>query len=58
MTEREETPWWRDGRVVVAVFVGFCFLVALGSVFLTISGQRSAPDLPEPPAEVGHPIVP
>ena len=58
MTDDSKSPWWHDGRVVVSVFLGFCFLIALGSVLLTVFGQQSAPDVPEPPAEIGHPIVP
>ena len=52
------TPLWRDGRVVVAVFVAFCLAVALGSVLLTMYGHDTAPEVPETPREIGHPIVP
>jgi hypothetical protein len=58
VSDTTRTPWWQDGRVVVTAFVAFCFLVALGSLLVTIFGQQIAPDLPPPPPEVGHPISP
>jgi hypothetical protein len=58
MTE-EKTPWFRDGRFVVMAFLTLCFLVALGTVLLTVFGRETAPaEPPPPPPEIGHELVP
>ena len=53
----EPVPFWRNGRVVVVAFLGFCFLVALGSVILTISGSKAIEGVepPPPPPIAGTP---
>jgi hypothetical protein len=53
-------PKKRDisGPLVVGSFLGICFLVALGSVLLTVYGRDTAPILEEPPPEIGHELIP
>jgi hypothetical protein len=52
------TPAGISGPLVVVAFLGFCGLVALGTVLLTVYGRQTAPADLEPPPEIGHELVP
>lgn len=45
------------GWLLVAIFLGFCFLVAAGTLALTYSAQFDKPTVQQPP-EIGHELVP
>lgn len=59
MTEPAESskPTGVPGWVVVVAFLGFCFLVAAGTLALTYSAQFDKPEVQKPP-EIGHELVP
>ncbi len=55
MTTRENKGF--SGALFVGIFLGFCFVVAGGTLLLTWSAQFEKPVV-TPPPEIGHELVP